>query len=77
MNAIKEILNLNYDRPQPGHPEGKVKYHIADLEANLERLKHRLKTEEDYWKLKFLIHVHDTFKAEEMKFSVGSESQVI
>jgi hypothetical protein len=59
----KRNIDFEYDRPHSGHPEGKVKNHIAELEANLERLKHRL-TEEDYWKLKFLIHVHDTFKAE-------------
>jgi hypothetical protein len=57
-------IEFEYDRPQAGHPEGKVKYHIAELEANLEQLKRRLTNEEDYWKLKFLIHVHDTFKAE-------------
>jgi hypothetical protein len=66
-------IEFEYDRPQSGHPEGKVKYHIADLEANLERLKHRLPQEEYYWKLKFLIHVHDTFKAEEIKESVPAD----
>jgi len=50
-------IEFEYDRPLAGHPEGKVKYHIADLETNLERLKPRLRNEEDYWKLKFLIHV--------------------
>jgi hypothetical protein len=56
--------NIEYGEPRPGHPEGKVKFHIADLEANLEALKPRLKNHEEFWKLKFLIHVHDTFKAE-------------
>jgi hypothetical protein len=56
--------NIEYGEPRPGHPEGKVKFHIADLEANLEALKPRLKSDDDYWKLKFLIHVHDTCKAE-------------
>jgi hypothetical protein len=56
--------NIEYGEPRPGHPEGKVKFHIADLEANLEALKPRLRNDDDYWKLKFLIHVHDTFKAE-------------
>ena len=60
----KNNIEFEYDQPHSGHPEGKVKYHIAELEANLEKLKHRLSSEEDYWKLKFLIHVHDTFKAE-------------
>ena len=59
--------NIDYGRPRPGHPEGKVRFHIADLEANLERLRQRGISEEEYWKLKFLIHVHDTFKAEAKK----------
>jgi len=60
----KKNVEFEYNRPLSGHPEGKVKYHIAELEANLERLKHRLPKEDDYWKLRFLIHVHDSFKAE-------------
>lgn len=56
--------NVEYGEPRSGHPEGQVKYHIANLEANLEQLRCRLPDEETYWKLKFLIHVHDTFKAE-------------
>jgi hypothetical protein len=57
------LENVEYGEPRSGHPEGKVKYHLAELEANLEALKPRL-TDEEYWKLKFLIHVHDTFKAQ-------------
>lgn len=56
--------NIEYGEPRSGHPEGKVKYHIAELEENLEKLAGRGVSEEQYWKLKFLIHVHDTFKAE-------------
>lgn len=56
--------NIEYGEPRSGHPEGKVKYHIAELEENLEKLAARGISEEQYWKLKFLIHVHDTFKAE-------------
>jgi hypothetical protein len=63
----QENIEFEYEWSQPGHPEGKVKHHIADLEANLERLKHLLPDEEFYWKLKFLIHVHDTFKAHEIR----------
>jgi hypothetical protein len=58
------IKNIEYGEPRPGHPEGKVRYHLAELEANLEVLKPRLAHADDYWKLKFLIHVHDTFKAQ-------------
>lgn len=56
--------NIEYGEPRSGHPEGKVKYHIAELEANLEKLVPRGISEGQYWKLKFLIHVHDTFKAD-------------
>jgi hypothetical protein len=56
--------NIEYGEPRSGHPEGKVKYHIADMEENLEKLRPHGISEEEYWKLKFLIHVHDTFKAE-------------
>jgi hypothetical protein len=57
------LKNIEYGEPRSGHPEGKVKNHLTDLEANLEKLAPRI-SEEQYWKLKFLIHVHDTFKAE-------------
>ena len=58
------LKNIEYGKPRTGHPEGKVKYHIAELEENLESMKLKGITEEQYWKLKFLIHVHDAFKAE-------------
>ena len=57
------IKNIEYGEPRSGHPEGKVKYHIAELEENLEKLAPRI-SKDQYWKLKFLIHVHDTFKAD-------------
>jgi hypothetical protein len=56
--------NIEYGEPRSGHPEGKIKLHIADMEENLEKLSTHGISEEQYWKLKFLIHVHDTFKAE-------------
>lgn len=59
--------NIEYGEPRSGHPEGMVKNHIAELEANLEKLASRAArgiSEEQYWRLKFLIHVHDTFKAD-------------
>lgn len=61
--------NIEYGTPRPGHPEGKLKFHIADLEANLEKLKNKGITHEQYWKLQFLIHVHDLFKIEELEGS--------
>ncbi|HXD11434.1 MAG TPA: hypothetical protein VN653_15315 [Anaerolineales bacterium] len=57
------LKNIEYGEPRPGHPEGTVRLHIAELEANLEKLAPRI-SEEQYWRLKFLIHVHDTFKAQ-------------
>lgn len=57
------LKNIEYGEPRSGHPEGKVKFHIADLEAHLKKLAPRI-SEEQSWKLKFLIHVHDTFKAD-------------
>lgn len=59
--------NIEFGEPRGGHPEGKVKFHIADLEANLEILSERNISTDDYWKLKFIIHVHDSFKAEAQK----------
>jgi hypothetical protein len=58
------LKNIEYGEPRAGHPEGKVKVHIADLEANLEKLRERGVSEDETWKLKFMIHVHDTFKAD-------------
>ena len=57
--------NVAYGKPRRGHAEGTVKAHIAELEKNLETI--RLQAGLDYatyWKLKVLIHVHDSFKAE-------------
>jgi hypothetical protein len=64
INDARYLKNIEYGEPRPGHPEGKIKYHIAEMEENLEALRARGISEEQYWKLKFLIHVHDSFKAE-------------
>jgi len=55
--------NLDWGEPRPGHPEGTVRSHIEEIEPNLERIRNKL-TEADYWKLKILIHTHDSFKAD-------------
>jgi hypothetical protein len=53
--------NLDWGKPRGGHPEGTVRAHIAELEENLEALRPRL-SESDCWRLRILIHTHDTFK---------------
>ena len=55
--------NLDWGEARPGHPEGTIRAHIAELEVNLETLRHKLSAT-DYWRLRVLIHTHDTFKAE-------------
>jgi len=55
--------NLDWGKARPGHPEGTVRAHIAELERNLDALRHKL-AEADYWRLRVLIHTHDTFKGE-------------
>jgi hypothetical protein len=53
---------VEFGEPRSGHPEGKISQHVLLLEDNLEHFKSKL-SEENYWKLKFIIHVHDTLKA--------------
>src|ERR1700730_17677216 len=55
--------NLHWGEARPGHPEGTVRAHIAEIESNLEALRPKL-SDVDYWKLKLLIHTHDSFKGE-------------
>ena len=55
---------IEHGEPRSGHPEGKLKFHIAALEVNLELLRKKGITDEEYWKLKFMIHIHDLCKAE-------------
>lgn len=53
--------NLDWGKPRRGHPEGTIQAHIAELEGNLEALKPKL-SEEEYGKLKVLVHTHDSLK---------------
>jgi hypothetical protein len=69
-NLLKAIVDdpryqacLDWGEPRPGHAEGTVRAHIAELEANLETLRHRLHAAACE-KLRILIHVHDTFKGD-------------
>jgi hypothetical protein len=54
--------NIDWGEARRGHPEGTVRAHIAELERNLNALRPNL-SEVDYWKLRLLIHSHDSFKA--------------
>jgi hypothetical protein len=55
--------NLDWGEARQGHPEGTVRAHIAEVDRNVEALRDRL-SGPDYWKLKVLVHTHDTFKGE-------------
>jgi hypothetical protein len=55
--------NLDWGEARPGHPEGSVREHIAESERNLQAIRSKL-SEMDHWKLRLLIHSHDTFKGE-------------
>jgi len=57
------LRNLDWGEVRPGHPEGTIRAHIAEVDRNLEGLRQKL-SETDYWRLKVLIHTHDTFKGE-------------
>lgn len=60
------LQNLDWGEARPGHPEGTVRAHIEEIERNLDRLRPKM-SDSDYWKLKILIHTHDTFKGEAAK----------
>src|SRR5687767_13627959 len=53
--------NLDWGQPRMGHPEGSIRAHIAELERNLEAVRARVSVD-DAWRLRVLIHTHDTFK---------------
>ena len=53
--------NLDWGEPRSGHPEGSIRAHIEELERNLAVLRPRLSAH-DAWRLRVLIHTHDTFK---------------
>jgi hypothetical protein len=57
------LRNLDWGGARPDHPEGTVRAHIAELERNLDALRSKL-TLDECWKLRLLIHTHDTFKGE-------------
>ena len=73
MSDPRYLKNIEHGESRSGHPEGKVKFHIAELEENLKKFSPRI-SEEQYWKLKFLIHVHDTFKVDAVPDSAVESS---
>jgi len=67
-DIYEEIINdprytegVSYGKPRAGHAEGTVKAHIFDLDRNLDRMRCWM-ADSEYWRLRVLIHVHDTFK---------------
>jgi hypothetical protein len=61
VSDVRYQRNLDWGEPRSGHPEGSIRAHIAELERNLEVLRPRLSAD-DLWRLRVLIHTHDTFK---------------
>ena len=57
------LRHLDWGEPRHGHPEGSLRAHITDLVRNAEHFLPRL-SEVDGWRLRLLIHAHDTFKPE-------------
>ena len=53
---------VEWGSPRPGHPEGTIRAHIEDLEANLAAIEAPL-TPLQRARIRLLIHVHDTFKS--------------
>jgi len=55
------LQNLDWGKPRSGHPEGTLRAHLVELDANLRRLSPQLVPDE-IARLRVLIHTHDTFK---------------
>lgn len=52
---------IEFGEPRPGHPEGKVKFHIADVLANVDAFTADSPLRSD---LRVIALIHDTFKHE-------------
>jgi hypothetical protein len=55
--------NLDWGESRAGHPEGTVRAHVAEVDRNAEMFRPKL-SDTDYWRLRVLVHTHDTFKGE-------------
>lgn len=53
------LVGVEHGQPRPGHPEGAVKWHIADVLADIERW---YAGTPQYRALRLIALVHDTFK---------------
>lgn len=60
------LEGLMYGKPRKGHEEGSVANHLVDLDVTLLTLQKSCYWlgPTAFWKLKVLIHVHDSFKLE-------------
>jgi len=63
--------NLDWGSPRKGHPEATIRAHIHELGSNLNALSPEL-SDDEYWKLAILIHVHDIFKPDSHAMRTGS-----
>jgi len=53
------LAGLDHGQPRPGHPEGAVKWHIADVLGNVEQWYCQMDL---YSQLRLIALIHDTFK---------------
>lgn len=76
-NTAHYKAGIKYGKPRKGHQEGTIQAHIKELEENLRTLTvlGKIPTQEYAWKLKILIHTHDTFKAEAKKDSAINDPE--
>ncbi len=58
INDPEFIVGCNYGRSRPGHPEGQVIYHIAEVLANVEKFSN----DTNLTRLRLIAIIHDTFK---------------
>jgi len=67
INDSEFIEGINWGNPRPGHPEGKVLYHIKDVLSFIEP------TNPWYSELRLIALIHDTFKykVDNTKHKVG------
>ena len=55
------IEGAMFGEPRPGHPEGKVIYHIEEVLRNVDKYA-SIFSDKTWWKLRVIALIHDTFK---------------